>query len=119
MNIDVTVEYANEGSVAFEPQQMAGVAFVPDPLLTSEMIVATFVDGDTLDVQYSTNITAASFTASDFVDSNQISSPTTIAQHAADTLRLTGWNTPIVQNDVLAYTGSLTGILSPQTINID
>ena len=83
------------------------------------MAAATFIDADTIDVQYSTAVTAGSFTASDFVDSNQLASPLAIAQHGSNTLRLTGWNNPPVQNDQLAYVGHASGVLTPQTINID
>ncbi len=118
---NVTIDYSTDGNVAFTPKQMAEVGFDPqaESLAEISMLNATFINSDTVDVQYDASVTAANFTASDFLDNNGPSNPTIIAQNGADTLRLTGWNNTISQNDILAYTGHATGIASPQTINID
>ncbi len=117
---NVTIDYAKDGDVAFMPKQMAEVGFDPEAssIAVVSMILATRIDADTLDVQYGASVTAANFTASDFLDNSGPSNPTVVAQHGADTIRLTGWNNPVAQNDILAYTGHATGIASPQTINI-
>lgn len=116
---NVTIEYANEGDVAFEPDRIAEVIVAPDPVAaTRQMATATFINSDTVDVQYTGSVSAAIFTAGDFLDSNQPANPSAISQLASDTIRLTGWNNPIFQNDTLAYLGNAVGILRPQTINI-
>ncbi len=117
---NVTIDYAKDGNVAFTPKQMAEVGFDPqaEALAEISMLLATAIDSDTVDVQYDASVTAANFLASDFLDNSGPSNPTVIAQNGADTIRLTGWNNPIAQNDILAYTGHATGIASPQTINI-
>lgn len=89
------------------------------PAVILSMLTAIFIDPDTVDVQYSGNVNANIFTASDFLDNFQNSNPTVITQQTADTIRLTGWNNIIAQNDHLAYTGNATNITTPQIINID
>lgn len=102
INIGITVGTSGRGTLA--PVQMA---------------TATFIDPDTADVLYTSTVDATKFTASDFLDSTQPATPSSIAQQDGKTLRLTSWDNPIAQNDHLAYTGHASGISSPQTINID
>ncbi len=118
---NVTIDYAQQGEIAVKCTQIGTVEFDPDPalLILASMLTATFIDDDTVDVQYEADVTAADFLAGDFLDSNQPANPSVITQQASDTLRLTGWDNPIAQNDTLAYTGHAVGITSPQTINID
>lgn len=87
--------------------------------ITISILNATFINSDTVDVQYSSNVLAGIFIPNDFLDSNQPANPTIVTQHTSDTIRLTSWNNPIAQNDHLTYLGHAVNIETPQTVNID
>lgn len=105
-------------NILLEKEISSSLSSTTPPIILS-IIQARFVNIDTVDVQYPGNVNANIFTASDFIDNIALASPTVITQQGTDTIRLTSWNNPVAQNDILAYIGHAPNITRPQTINID
>lgn len=69
-------------------------------------------------VTYNVNVSAGAFSTGDFIATSvSPENPTSIAQETANSLRLT-FAVDISDDDTLTYSGTVSGVLTPQSITI-
>lgn len=82
-----------------------------------QMVSAHIVDGATITVTYNANITAITFTAADFTTTpSNFSSDLVISQ--VGTVLTLDFGNDISFETAITYTGSATGIQTPDSVNL-
>lgn len=88
----------------------------PPPAAIVQMILAEN-DGGSVFVDYSGNVTASTFLTTDFHTQTSDTEPDEIVQDGANGLRL-NFNGDISGDTLLEYSGTTSGVLSPQAIEL-